>query len=272
MTDLLPPITARTVIEAFLPADGPVSLDVVFTTANAVGIGDQPLRLTLHRMVAAADIIQTGRGRKGEIGLTTTGRRRLARDRSAFQLALAQDQGLAPWDGRWRMVALSTTETDRPVRDAVRRQLLDAGAVTVSTGLYLSPHDLTGMLDAAEHKHLVQATATEVDVRGVTDPHALTELLWPQVEIVEAYAIVDHTIEQIQHEPHAGARSGLVGQLRLAEALEQAMRTDPLIPPELRAGSWPPTQTRKHWINTWSALTNKASPEGIYQGWMPPHP
>ncbi|GAA1980284.1 transcriptional regulator [Isoptericola halotolerans] len=266
------PIAPRTVIEAFLPADGQVPLDVVFDTANAAGIADQPLRLALRRMVAAGDIVQAGRGRSGTAELTLAGRQRLGRDRLALRLAFAQDQGLAPWDGRWRLLAVSTPEADRAARDALRRQLVDTGAAAVSTGLYLSPHNLADMLDTHERSHLVQATATGVDVRGVTDPQAVTEALWPRARIIEAYAVVDQAIEHVQLAMETGAEAALVGQLHLAEALEQAMRSDPLIPLELRTEPWAPTQIRRRWHDAWAALTRDLAGELLYLGWLPQRP
>lgn len=265
-----PSTTPRTVIEAFLPIEGEASLDVVFDTGNAVGIADQPLRLALRRMAATGDITQTGRGRKGTAELTPAGRQRLSRDRLALGLAFAQDHGLAPWDGCWRMLAVSTSEAERTIRDVLRRRLVEAGAAAVSTGLYLSPHDLTDMLDTFERSHLVQATATDVDMRGVTDPQELTELLWPRAGTIEAYGVVDRTIEHVRLASGTNARAALIGQLHLAEALEQAMRTDPLIPPELRTGTWPPAESRQRWRDMWSALAQNFPSELLYLGWLTP--
>lgn len=257
-------LTPRTVLEAFLPPDGAVPLALVYDTANLAGLADQPLRLTIRRMIAAGEITQSGRGRSGSIALTDHGRRRLHRDRLGLDLAFAQDAGQAPWDGSWRLLALSTFERERTVRDALRRELLAAGAVVISTGLYVSAHDIRGMLKADARAKFITASATDLDVRGTSDPHELTEMLWPPTPVVDAYDVVERALVTDAAEPEAPV---LVRQLHLADALERAMRHDPLIPLELRRGPWRPSTTRTAWAYRWRTLRERAGGDSLYRGW-----
>ncbi|GAA0596483.1 PaaX family transcriptional regulator [Kribbella sandramycini] len=251
-------VSPRTVIEAFLPSRGDIALELVYDTANAAGIADQPIRLALRRMVAAGEVVQSGRGRQATAALTAVGRERLDQDRLAVRLAFTQDQGLDPWDGRWRLLAVSAPESERAIRDGLRRTLVEAGAALVSTGLYVSPHDLAIVLDSSEY--LVHAEATDLDVRGVTDPQAIAELLWPAAPTIAAYDAIDDAIRQ--------TGPPLVRQLHLAEALEHALRPDPLLPPELRASPWPPAVVRRRWYDAWMALTEQLPEELLYRGWL----
>ncbi|AEV82549.1 PaaX family transcriptional regulator [Actinoplanes sp. SE50] len=275
----------RTVVEAFLPADGAAALDQLYDTANAAGLDDQPVRLTIRRMVAAGEVTQSGRGRRGTLALTATGRERLRRDRLALHLALAQDRGQAPWDSRWRLLAVSVPETDRAARDAMRRDLLAAGAAPVSTGLYASPHDLSAMLgpldtsatvagtpgaDTPGTGALFRAIATDLDVRGVTDPAEIAEMLWPAAPIIDRYAVADRAVELAGSlRPGADTRAVLLRQLRLADAWELAMRQDPLIPPELRGDPWPPATIRRRWHTAWTELAAQLPDQLLYRGWLP---
>ncbi|MFV0252169.1 MAG: PaaX family transcriptional regulator [Beutenbergiaceae bacterium] len=265
-------VTPRTVIEAFLPADGgPVGLAGMYAAANAVGVADQPLRLAIRRMVGAGELTQSGRGRGGQLTATPAGRARLHRDRVALRLAFAQDDGLAPWDGRWRLLALSTPESERAIRDSLRRQLRDLGAASLATSLYLSPHALAGLLGAESEGRLVQAVADDLDVRGLTDPRAITEALWPAGPVTAAYADLDRLLTQMGAAPAepADVHAVLAGQLRLAHGLEQAIREDPLIPPELRAGSWEPTRIRSSWCAAWVRLEALLPQPLLHRGWLP---
>ncbi|MEU8662489.1 PaaX family transcriptional regulator [Actinoplanes philippinensis] len=256
----------RTVVEAFLPADGEIPLSLLYDTANAVGLDDQPVRLAIRRMLAAGEVVQTGRGRRGALALTDAGRVRLGRDRLALRLALGQDHGRAPWDGRWRLLAVSVPESDRPVRDALRRDLTEMGAAAVSTGLYVTPHDLGELTGAA---HLVRATATALDVRGITDPVTIAELLWPAAPIIAGYAVVEQAVARaLAVTDSADHHAVLAHQLILADALEAAMRHDPLIPAELRSG-WPPSRVRRSWYEVWSALATRLPEDLLYRGWLP---
>lgn len=263
------PVTPRTILEAFLPSEGGVSLGVVYDTANAAGVGDQPLRLGLRRMVGAGEVVQRGRGRGGTIELTAAGRARLRADRAALRLAFAQDAGEARWDGRWRLLAVTAPESERAVRDLLRRRLAEAGASPVATSLHMSPHDLAGLLTPPQRAHLVTATATDIDVRGVTDPIELTELLWPREPTAGAYAPLDRLLAATDPASTRTAAATLVAQLRLADALERAMRNDPLIPLELREGAWEPRRVRTRWWETWRALESALPEPVLYRGWGP---
>lgn len=267
--NVLASVTPRTVIEAFLPVRGAADLALVYDTANATGLDDQPVRLAIRRMVAADEVTQAGRGRRGTLTLTESGRARLERDRLAIRLALGQDRGLVSWDGYWHLVAVSAPEAERSTRDVVRRRLTDAGAAAIGTSLYVSPHDLADLVDEAHRVHLVRATATEVDVRGVTEAKDVAELLWPAAPIVRGYADLDVAVARAARLPDTtGVAAVLAEQLQLAEALEQSMRPDPLIPLELRSEDWPPARARRRWLDEWTRLTSLLPDEVLYRGWL----
>ncbi|CAM2984178.1 PaaX family transcriptional regulator [Actinomyces slackii] len=262
-------ISPRTIVEAFLPADGAVGLGVIYDTANAMGIDDQPLRLCLRRMVSAGQIEQTGRGRKGSVALTDAGRDRLRRDRLALRLAFAQDEGLVPWDGSWRLVAVSAPEAERSMRDATRRILVDAGAVSISTGLFISPHDLTDLLDTEQQRRIVPITASDISIGGTSDPRELAAMLWPPEPLLAGYEDLDRVLSSPPAIDLADAGAILRAQLILADAIERALRPDPLVPLELREADWKPTRLRREWRRRWDDLTNRLPDRLLYRDWLP---
>ena len=256
-------IAPRTVVEAFLPHEGDVSLSEVYDAANLAGLDDQPVRLAIRRLVAAGDIVTHGRGRRGAMSLTDAGRERLLHDRQSLALAFAQDAGSARWDGRWRLIAVSVPESHRAVRDTVRTQLLERGAAVASTGLYVSPHDLVRSLPRGASHYLTTATTADVCVHGVRDPLRIAETLWPSAPIVAAYRHIEEVLDDDADRPE------VVRALMLAEALERAMRDDPLLPLELRRGPWAPTAIRGRWARRWDTL-RETDAGGVYAGWWPP--
>lgn len=259
-------ITPRTLIEAFLPPRGTLALDRVFRIAPAAGIADQPLRLALRRMASAGEITVTGRGRSGTAELTREGRLRLAVDRSALALAARQDDGEAAWSGTWWLASVSAPEGERWRRDALRRRLVGAGAAQVATGLYLSPHRLTELIEAEERELVVLARPRELEVRGVSDPAAIAEALWPAAPVIEGYAALDAALAGTPAAPDS-VEEAHVAALRLADALERAMRTDPLVPPELRAQPWPPAAVRERWRARWAEVAARCGETVPYAGW-----
>ncbi|WP_058234542.1 hypothetical protein [Devriesea agamarum] len=262
-------ITPRTIIEAFLPTDGGVTLDLVYDTANAIGMADQPLRLALRRMAAAGEIDVTGRGRQGVLTATNTGLARLGRDRYAVQLALAQDRGMIRWDGCWRLFAPHVPESDRNLRDQLRRELIGFGAANISTSLFISPHNLVEFLAEEQRSVLVVATATNVEVRGTDDPIELAEMLWPAGPLLARYHDLASLLKHNFITAVLGMEAVLHAQLLLAQGLEDALRLDPLLPLELRSENWLPTEVRRSWLSTWNALSRRLPREILYRGWLP---
>ncbi len=263
---MTPQIAPRTIVEALLPSSGEVALADIYDAANLSGVEDQPVRLAIRRLIAAGDVAQHGRGRAGTLGLTSAGHRRLQRDRHSFALAFAQDAGEAPWDGRWCLIAVSVPERERSVRDALRRELAELGAVAISTSLYVSPHDLRDALRVDVGSYLSTATSDDLKVRDATEPQAIAEALWPRDAIVRNYAAV---AEALREDGTDTSTPGVVRQLRLADALERAMRDDPLIPLELRESPWTPTLLRAAWARRWQVL-QEANGGRIYEGWWRP--
>lgn len=263
---MTPQISPRTVIEAFLPPTGGAPLADIYDTANLAGLADQPVRLAIRRLVASGDVEQTGRGRAGTLSLTSTGLRRLQRDRESLALAFAQDAGDAPWDRHWRLMAVTIPERERAVRDTLRRALHELGAVAISTGLYVSPHNLTTELPDEARPYLSTATTADLNVRGTTSPTAIAEALWPSEPTIAAYSTLDEALHRDASDPEVPA---VVRMLLLADALELAIRDDPLLPHELRSASWAPSQTRVAWAHQWRALSEEGR-NPVYQGWWPP--
>lgn len=256
-------LSPRTLVEAFLPFEGTVDLMKVYDAAQLVNLEDQPVRLAIRRLIAAGEITQSGRGRGGRLELTRAGRERLSADRAAVQLVFAQDLGHAKWDGFWRLLAVSAPESERAVRDAFRRDVVKLGGVACSTGLYITPHDLTPLLSPDVNRYLVAAKAEEVTVRGASDPKQLTELLWPAESVTDGYMKLDQALDALAQET-----SPLVTQIRLADALESALRHDPLIPPELRGEFWQPAEVRRRWLELWSQAHADGGERRIFHGWL----
>lgn len=256
-------IAPRTIIDAFLPGSGAVELSTIYAAANALGIADQTLRLTLRRMIDKDLITQHGRGRSGTITLTAEGRGRIEQDRLGLQLARLQDTGALRWDGRWRLIAISVPEQQRSTRDAIRRELMAAGAASLATALFVSPHDLAQLLGDSVHPHLVTATATDLVVRGQTNSADIVEELWPAAPINAGY---DTLVQALDHDDTA--ETVPMRKIRLADALERAIRHDPLLPPELRPEPWRPARLRIAWTKLWNSMPTDGELQP-YAEWLP---
>ncbi|MEU8922535.1 transcriptional regulator [Kitasatospora sp. NPDC048545] len=273
----------RTVVEACFDPRGTASLDYVYDVAAAAGLADQPVRLAVRRLEAAGVLRQEGRGRKGRLHLTDAGRLRTDADARFIALAHAQDAGLAPWDGLWRLYAFSVPEQRRAERDALRTALTRLGGVPLAPGTYVSPHDLLRELtdetsQSTVDSYLITAEATRLAGPGFSDPATTAERLWPAADTLAAYGpladALDHAGRGAPADGPTGAAHGSTGlvatALRLADAFGHALEQDPLLPPELRPSPWPPARLRHVFQERWTAIREQAPDLSLFRAFDPP--
>ncbi|MDZ8274827.1 PaaX family transcriptional regulator C-terminal domain-containing protein [Microbacterium aquimaris] len=254
------PIAARSLVLGCLSPGHDTETTAIMALADAASVPASSVRVTIKRLVDSGDVVQRGRGRHAVLTLTEAGSAHVREDRAAVRIAFAQDAGIIGWDDTWWLYALSIPESRRSERDAARRRLLALGCAPVTPGLYVSAQPLGLHLAHIGTEHVVTARAADLNVRGVSDPRALAELLWPADPILAPYddlaALIDEVATRIRtHDPH-GADADVL-RLHLAAGLERAMRHDPLLPLELRTAPWPPTTTRTMWLETWESLTRR---------------
>ncbi|MFF2751214.1 transcriptional regulator [Kitasatospora sp. NPDC058048] len=260
----------RTVVEACFDPQGTAPLDYVYDVAAAVGLSDQPVRLAVRRLEAAGVLRQEGRGRKGRLVLTDAGRLRSDMDVRFVALAYAQDAGLAPWDGLWRLYTFSVPERHRSERDALRAALTRLGAVPLAPGAYASPHDLLDELTdeasaATVGAYLITAEATRLTGPGFTDPASTAEHLWPSAETVEAYRPLADALAAESLGPDRGSVELVAVALRLAEAFTHALERDPLLPPELRPAPWLPSRIRRDFHEAWTTIRGRTPDLSLFR-------
>ncbi|MCK7621621.1 transcriptional regulator [Streptomyces sp. RS10V-4] len=264
----------RTVVEACFDPEGTASLGYVYDLAAAAGLADQPIRLAVRRLEAAGVVRQEGRGRKGTLHLTDAGRLRADADARFIALAHAQDAGLAPWDGLWRLHTFSVPEQHRADRDALRAALTRLGAAALAPGTYVSPHDLREDLvgetsRALVDTYLITAEATRLTGPGFGGPAAAAERLWPAAATVEAYRPLAEALDEDPPPAGHGSTGPVVGALRLADAFGHALEHDPLLPPELRPSPWPPSRLRRAFRERWTAIREQAPDLSLFRAFDP---
>ena len=164
---------------------------------------------------------------------------------------------LTPRASRRRLLAAAF----RALVGGSRAAFLATGSIAtaaLATGTFLSPHDLRPLLDPAMGRYVISATARDLNIRGVTDPRTIAEELWPAEPIDSAYDVIATAIRQDDPTAHADVR-----RILLADALESALRDDPLIPLDLRRSPWRPAMLRRTWLECW----NDIAPSAAYSAW-----
>ncbi|MFI2214473.1 PaaX family transcriptional regulator C-terminal domain-containing protein [Streptomyces sp. NPDC020141] len=259
-------VATRTLVEALVREDHTVDTAELYATAPLLGMSDQQVRLCVKRLVAEGRFTHEGRGRKAVLRAAGDTERALEPDVGFVAHAFRQDAGLAPWDGRWRLVAFAVPETSRAARDALRTGLGRLGGAPLQGGLYVGanawePHveDLArslGLLD-----RLTLLTTGELRRGGESDPAALARALWPLAEIAERHdrlaAVARPRLERLRSGAEIPGPELLTVAVELAAEFTRAMEPDPLLPPELLPSPWPGARARALVAECWTLLRRR---------------
>lgn len=262
-------VSPRTLIEGCFTAEGTASLQYVYDLAVELGLPEQTVRLAIRRMERAGELRQEGRGRAGHLVWSEHGATLARSNASLVVFAFAQDAGMAPWDGNWRLYSFNVPEAQRADRDALRNALTKLGAVAFAPGSYLTPHDIRPELALAlperlTTNYLIEAQLSSLLMPGCADTAAIAEKLWPQADTLAAYAALDRELAKVTTKNLRDELAVVSVAVVLAEKLELALRADPLLPTQLRSEPWPPIATRQHFLKCWEQLRALAPTAPIF--------
>ncbi|WP_121867907.1 PaaX family transcriptional regulator C-terminal domain-containing protein [Glutamicibacter nicotianae] len=149
----------------------------------------------------------------------------------------------SPWDGRWTMVLYQVPETERAVRESLRKNLSWLGFGQLSSSSWLAAHDL--MREANELAELypqasVDTMWTSTDSTAKDKSLALRcwdleELAGDYREFIDKYA----PVEQSRDFERATGAAALVMRTTLVADARRFTFRDPRLPLELQPRDWP---------------------------------
>ncbi|MCM2392541.1 transcriptional regulator [Streptomyces sp. CWNU-1] len=265
-----PEIPTRLLVHALVRDDGTVAMGELYAVAAALTMTDQQVRLCVKRLVAEGRFTQHGRGRQGTLHATADVTGSIAPEVDYVRYAYRQDRGLAPWDGTWHLFAFVVPETNRAARDALRDSLLQLGAAAVQGGLYVSANPIHQQVEAqAQHLGIQAAlttlTSSDLKIGDLSEPTRLAAALWPLNELAARYqqlaTLAESHLGRLAQGVPIDETDQLTMAVELAAAFSQAMKPDPLLPPELLSQPWPGAEARRLAAECWSALLDR-SPGG----------
>ena len=245
-------VPTRTLVLGMAREDGRIIGAELQPVAEACRLSPEQVRSCLRRLIAEGLLEREGRGVNANYRSTAAGLEALRRTMQRTRLAYAHDASGKGWDRRWRLVAFAVPEELRNSRDAFREALRELGGAPIQNGLYVSPLDWIGSVDAAAKRigvseHVSMAVTDDLRVGSETDPRHLARRLWPIEEIAGRYEQFIERYERVltdliairqRRERIADARF-LPGTFAMATALNEAFLDDPLLPPELLPRPWP---------------------------------
>ncbi|WP_158852687.1 PaaX family transcriptional regulator [Saccharothrix deserti] len=147
-----------------------------------------------------------------------------------------------PWDGHWNMVIYSVPETERALREQLRKKLAWFGFGPLSSAVWLSPHDRGGQVLAA----FADEPAVRLDIfrsrsAGLDADRDIASRAWGLAELDRAYVDLLQVYRPRLPVYRAGELQGaaaLVERMKLVHDYRLFPFRDPDLPPELLPEGW----------------------------------
>ncbi|MDR7083886.1 phenylacetic acid degradation operon negative regulatory protein [Arthrobacter ginsengisoli] len=219
-------------------AGGEVKLGELTELMTAFGLEPATIRVSMSRLRKEGWFSTRKEGRETVYTLSghmlevlTQGRARIFRRRED------------PWSGRWTMVIYQVPESERAVREALRKQLAWIGFGQLSPSTWLAPHDLS--LEAKELAARHECARVDVLWCGSDDADAAKDLArrcWDLETLGRDYrnflATYGH-LDNARGNLTKDGRQALVERTRLVNDFRRFPFRDPELPEQLQPESWP---------------------------------
>ena len=220
--------------EFVLPAGTPAWTGSLVAALAEVGVEEKAARQALSRTAAEEVIVAEREGRRVRWRLTAAGHTLLA---TGAERIYGFGRGLADWDGRWLVLAVSVPETHRQLRHQLRTRLTWAGLGSPMPGLWVSPDVQKEKEVAAVVEELgVEAFSFTGPFGAVGDEPRVVRDAWALDDLEARYRtfLADVGAQRVRTPAEAFA-----AQVRLVQEWRRFPFLDPALPPRLLPGTWP---------------------------------
>jgi phenylacetic acid degradation operon negative regulatory protein len=236
---------------------GEVRLRALVSLMGCFDVPEPTVRVAVTRLRKEGWLASRRDGRETVYALTDTAWALLDEGR---QRIFHRVQG--PWDGQWHMVLYSVPETERALREQLRKKLAWLGFGPLSAGVWLSPHDRTDLVREA----FVDEPAVRLDVfrshsAGPAADRDIASRSWDLPELDRAYSELLATYRPRLADYRAGLLQGadaLVERMNLIHDYRLFPFRDPDLPPELLPEGWSGRAAHEVFIEAHSLLRGPA--------------
>lgn len=216
---------------------GVIALQDLAAVAEPFGVSADALRVVMSRL-----------RREGWFEVSRTGGRALYRPTSKTWQLL--DEGyerifgrVEPWRGEWHVVIYEVPESERGVREQLRKQLSWLGFGPLAASTWLSPHDrLDAVLSWAESQPAVRIETLVARSREVEQDREFAARCWNLDAIRRDYDSFVETYgspEGMARWRSSRGSDALVERVRLAHDYRLFFFRDPHLPDHLLPADWP---------------------------------
>lgn len=150
------------------------------------------------------------------------------------------------WDGQWTMAIYQVPESERAVREQLRKQLAWHGFGQLSPSTWLSPHNLISEVrDIAAENPLAKVDALWCGTGDLAEDRDLATRCWDLNQLAADYDqfISDYSpLNRDILEVSTDGRAALIKRMRLIGDFRRFPFRDPYLPRELQPKNWPSTE------------------------------
>jgi phenylacetic acid degradation operon negative regulatory protein len=216
---------------------GEVRLRGLVKLMGAFDVSETTVRVVVTRLRKEGWLTSRRDGRETVYMLTDAAWRLLDEGRQRIF-----DRARGPWDGQWHMVLYSVPETDRALREQLRKKLAWCGFGPLSSAVWLSPHDRTEQVRAA----FADSAAVQLDVfrsrsTGVDADRDIAARSWDLDDLDRSYVELLDLYRPRLPAYRTGELSGvaaLVERMLLVHDYRRFPFRDPDLPPALLPAGW----------------------------------
>jgi phenylacetic acid degradation operon negative regulatory protein len=216
---------------------GEVRLRTLITLMEGFDVPEPTVRVVVARLRKEGWLEARREGRETVYTLTDAAWRLLDEGHARI---FARATG--PWDGNWHMIIYSVPETDRALREQLRKRLTWLGFGPLASGVWFCPHDRVDEVRAGfADQPAVRIDAFSARSEGLTADRDMAGRAWDLAALDQEYAEFLQRYEPRLIGYRAGELGGqraLVERVRLIHDYRLFPFRDPDLPPELLPEGW----------------------------------
>jgi phenylacetic acid degradation operon negative regulatory protein len=216
---------------------GQVKLRGLVALLDCFGVPEPTVRVAAARLRKEGWFSAERDGRETVYSLTDTAVRMLDEGRDRIFQRTA-----GPWDGQWHMVIYQVPETERALREQLRRRLAWLGFGPLSASVWVSPHDRAGQVGAEFAGHPpVRLDTFRSRSEGNSADRDIAARAWDLDALNRDYLDLLERYSPRLAGYRAGAvdgRAALVERMGLIYDYRHFPFRDPDLPPELLPAGW----------------------------------
>jgi phenylacetic acid degradation operon negative regulatory protein len=233
--------------------DGVARLRALVGLMDCFGVPETTVRVVVTRLRKEGWLASSRDGRETVYTLTEAAWQLLDEGRSRIFARMTD-----PWDGQWHMVIYSVPETERALREQLRKKLAWFGFGPLSSSVWLSPHARTEQVKEA----FADEPSVHLDVfrsrsEGGASDRGIAERAWDLAELNRDYADLMALYRRrlaVYRRGELHGREALVERMRLVHDYRHFPFRDPDLPPELLPEGWVGREVHQAFLEAHSLL------------------